>query len=173
MVKQIKIIHNNSYDRFEDIINDFLKSHPDGQILGAHPKSLADGSGFVAIVTYSKDMKPYQELLGEAKISNEKIVNLQSILKETQDRAAQYQTDSVEANKKLRNALDENKALKTALENANPTENKLEEFIFSEENIKDEWIISYEEKTGQKAFWKGEYTKGFKRYVESEELLNS
>lgn len=113
---------------FEKRINEFFTEHPEGKILGVHPKNSA-GKGLVALVSYDMDVKPYQAITAELRLANDKNEKLQSILTVTQDRAADYQSAALEKDKELKEVeAEKEKAVKAAeaekakvIKNANDT----------------------------------------------------
>lgn len=167
MVKQIEIISNSSFRNAQDRINDFLKTHPEAKILGLHPKSLADGAGIVAVLSYTGTLKPYQVLEADLGASTKELLKQKDALTESRKIASGYQLDSQKAKDALIRAKDEINSLRKALKKESPTEDKLDEYDFAIEKISQAWIDQYEEATGSKAIWKGEVTKGFKHYAKS------
>ena len=167
MVKQIEIISDTSFTGAKDRINDFFKTYPEAKILGLHPRSLADGTGIVAVISYTGTLKPYQVLTQDLEKSTAELTKQKDALTASLELAKQYQLDAQKAKDALIRAKDEIKSLRKALKKESPTEDKLDEYDFAIEKISQEWIDTYEEATGSKAIWKGEVTKGFRQFAKS------
>lgn len=167
MVNQIEIISDSSFTGAKDRINDFLKTHPEAKILGLHPRSLADGTGIVAVISYTGTLKPYQTLESEVETSTKELLKQKDALTASMKIAEGYQLNAEKAKDALIRAKDEINSLRNALKKESPTEDKLEEYDFAIEKISQDWIDQYEEATGSKAIWKGEVTKGFKHFAKS------
>ena len=166
-MRQIKVLSYNSLIRFEEEMNAFLKTYPEAKILGIHPKSMADGTGLIAVLSFVGDIVPYQTLVSDLDKSTEALVKQKDALSEALRIGGEYQVDAQKAANELKKAQDEIKSLRKALKQESPTEDKLDEYDFEVDKIPQEWIDEYEEKTGSKAIWKNEVTKGFKQFAKS------
>lgn len=169
MSRQIKIISHNSFEAMENDVNDFLQTYPEARILGIHPKQM-DAKGLVAVISYSGDLKPYQQLLNDIEGLKRREKQLEVSLQENLGQVEHYQQIAQKAQNEAAKFRDENAKLRKVLEESNKIEDEIEKFDFDPDNLLEhhsDWIEAYEDETGRKAIHRGVATKGFKQYVKS------